>query len=216
MEITSNLSWKDHILTVSENANKKLNILAKLKMLVDRKSLITMYTSFIRSGMEHGSIVYCNCSDTDDETLQSVQRRAFKIITGGIIRTPTLNLYNEIGLETLKKRRERSVLLFFFKVINNMVPDYLLELKPEKKKEGRYMLRTRHDYTIPSWRITKYKKSFLPFAVKLWNSLDEETQSITNYERFKDALGADIRENPLFLIGTRQGTGYYGQTQDAM
>ena len=84
IEITSNLSWKDHILTVSENANKKLNILAKLKMLVDRKSLITtgMYTSFIRSGMEHGSIVYCNCSDTDDEMLESVQRRAFKIITG--------------------------------------------------------------------------------------------------------------------------------------
>ena len=78
MEITSNLSWKDHILTVSENANKKLNILAKLKMLVDRKSLITMDTSFIRSGMEHGSIVYCNCSDTDHETLESVQRRAFK------------------------------------------------------------------------------------------------------------------------------------------
>ena len=113
-------------------------------------------------------------------------------------------MYNEIGLETLKKRRERSVLLFFFKVINNMVPDYLLELKPEKKKEGRYMLRTRHEYTTPSWRITKYKKSFLPLAVNLWNSLDEETQSITNYERFKYALGADIRENPLFLIGTRQ------------
>ena len=56
MEITSNLSWKDHILTVSENANKKLNILAKLKMLVDRKSIITMYTSFIRSGMEHNSV----------------------------------------------------------------------------------------------------------------------------------------------------------------
>ena len=46
------------------------------------------------------SIVYCNCSDTDDETLESVRRRAFKIITGGIIRTSTLNLYNEIGLET--------------------------------------------------------------------------------------------------------------------
>ena len=25
-----------------------------------------------------------------------------------------------------------------------------------------------------------------------------------SYERFKDAVGADIRENPLFLIGTRQ------------
>ena len=165
-----------------------------------------MYTSFIRSGMEHGSFVMRCLNQSKDaiyEMLESVQRRAFKIITGGIIRTPTLNLYNEIGLETLKKRRERSVLLFFFKVINNMVPDYLLELKPEKKKEGRYMLRTRHEYTPPSWRITNYKKSFLPFAVNLWNNLHEETQSITNYERFKDALGANIRENRLCLIGTR-------------
>ena len=61
-----------------------------------------------------------------------------------------------------------------------------------------------HCCTGARWRITKYKKSFLPFAVNLWNNLDEETQSITNYERFKDALGANIKENPLFLIGTRQ------------
>ena len=40
-----------------------------------------MYTSFIQSGMEHGSIVFCSILDTDDEMLESVQRRAFKIIT---------------------------------------------------------------------------------------------------------------------------------------
>ena len=97
-----------------------------------------------------------------------------------------------------------TFVFIFCKVINKMVPDYLLELKPEKQKEGRYMLGTRHEYTPPSWRITKYKKSFLPFAVNLCNNLDEETQSITNYEGFKDAVGANIKENPSFLIGTRQ------------
>ena len=78
-------------------------------------------------------------------------------MTAGCIQYGCLNLYSEIGLEIFKKRREKSALLFFFKVINNLVPDYLLELKPEKKKERRYMLRTRHEYTPPSWRITKYK-----------------------------------------------------------
>ena len=53
--------------------------------------------------------------------------------------------------------------------------------------------------TQMSWRITKYNKSFLPFAVHLWNSLDKETQSITEYERFKDALEPNVREKPLFL-----------------
>ena len=172
VELSTNLSWKDHITTISENAGKKINILAKLKNLIDRKTLTTMYTSFIRPGLEYGSIVFCNCTDTEDEILESVQRRAFKIITGGIVRTPTNNLYDEIGMETLKVRRDRNVLLFFFKIIHNMVPSYLQELKPEKQKPGRYMFRTKNDLVEPEWRITKYRKSFLPFATSLWNSLD--------------------------------------------
>ena len=123
-----------------------------------------MYTTFIRPGLEYGSIVFCNCTDTEDEVLESVQKRAFKIITGGIVRAPINTLYDEIGMETLKVRRGRNVLLFFFKKIHNMVPSYLQELKPEKQKLGRYMFRTKNDFVEPEWRITKYRKSFLPFG----------------------------------------------------
>ena len=133
-----------------------------------------------------------------------MQRRAFKIITGGIVRTPTNNLYNEIGMETLKVRRERNVLLFFFKIIHNMVPSYLQELKPDKKKSGRYTFRTKNDFVEPDWRITKYRKSFLPFAISLWNRLDENTRKITNYESFKDTLMTNTIDNPLFYVGSRQ------------
>ena len=117
IEINSNLTWKDHCKTICENASKKLNILATLKTLTDRKTLTTMYTSFVRPGLEYGSIIFCNCSGTEDELLESVQRRGFKIITGGIVRTLTIHLYNEVGLESLKARRDRNVLLFFFKII---------------------------------------------------------------------------------------------------
>ena len=43
-----------------------------------------------------------------------------------------------------------------------MVPGYLQELKPEKQKQGRYMFRNKNDLAEPNWRITKYRKSFLP------------------------------------------------------
>ena len=61
IEINSNLTWKDHCKTIYENASKKLNILATLKTLNDRKTLTTMYTSFVRPGLEYGSIIFCNC-----------------------------------------------------------------------------------------------------------------------------------------------------------
>ena len=48
IEINSDLTWKDHCKTICENASKKLNILATLKTLIDRKTLTTMYTSFVR------------------------------------------------------------------------------------------------------------------------------------------------------------------------
>ena len=47
IEINSDLTWKDHCKTICENASKKLNILAKLKTLIDRKTLTTMYTYFV-------------------------------------------------------------------------------------------------------------------------------------------------------------------------
>ena len=139
MVINSNLSWKDHIQQISENASKQLNILAKLKTLVDRKTLLTMHTSFNRPSLEYGSILFCNCTDAENELLNQFKEELLESLRG-IIRTPTLILYYEIGLETLKTRRERT---------DNLVPDYLMELKPDKKPQGRYPLRKTCDYTAP-------------------------------------------------------------------
>ena len=50
--VNSNLTWKDHCKTICENASKKLNILATLKTLIDRRTLTTMCTSFVRPGLE--------------------------------------------------------------------------------------------------------------------------------------------------------------------
>ena len=61
-----------------------------------------MYTSFIRPGLEYVSIVFCNCTKTEDDILESVEKRAFKTITGVVVKPPINNLHSEIGLETLK------------------------------------------------------------------------------------------------------------------
>ena len=148
--------------------------------------------------------MFCNCTDTEDEILECVQRRAFKFITGGIVRIPTNNLYNEIGMETLKIRRDRNVILFFFKIIHNMVPSYLQELKPDKKKSGRYTFCTKILFCRTRLENNKILEIFLPVAISLWIRLDENIRKITNYESFKDTLMANTIDNPLFYIGSRQ------------
>ena len=87
-----------------------------------------------------------------------------------------------------------------------MVPDYFQDLKPEKSTPGRYiyMFRNKDEFVSPEWRLKTYQKSFLPFAVSLWNSLKEDTRTISNYELLKETLMGNVNDNPLFHLGTSQ------------
>ena len=78
------------------------------------------------------------------------------------------------------------------------------------------MFGTKNDFVEPEWRITKYRKSFLPFATSLWNSLDENTRQITNYESFKDTLMVNTIDNPLFLCWLTTGANNYGKIKNGM
>ena len=68
------------------------------------------------------------------------------------------------------------MLLAFVKIVHNIVP------VASKSETGRYMFRTNNDFVEQDGSITNYKKSFLPFAFSLWNSLDENTRKMTIYE----------------------------------
>ena len=206
IELNTKLTWNNHIDTIAASADKKINLLAHLKHLLDRKTLLTMYQSFIRPSLEYGCIIWCNCTDTDNDSIEKVQRRALRIISGGIISTHSKCLYDELAVEPLKVRRDRQVLLMFHKIIHDNVPNYLQELKPTtvNQRQG-YHLRRDNIFSLPRCRITKYQKSFMPHAITLWNQLPTATKNILEYEKFKDKLESKIpTENPLFNFGSRR------------
>ena len=198
--INSNLSWKDQVTTICKHESIMLNILATLKTLVDRKTLTAMY--HLLYYQDWSMAAYCPATVQGLKTRFSNQFRAFKVVTSGIVRTPTINLYNEVGFETLKARRDRNALLFLFTIINGMVPDYLQELR--KSKPGCCVYRNKDDFEISERRLRKYLNSFLPYSVSLWNNLDKDTRTITTYEIFNGTLMANVNDNPVFHLGTRQ------------
>ena len=200
----STLSWKHHIENIASVANKKVSLLTRLKHILDRKTLLIMYTSFVRPSLEYANVLWNNCTDGESDQLESIQRRAVRIITGGIIRSPTNLLYEEIGIETLKKRREKNIVLFFHKIIHNNAPSYLLEFKPIPNPH-RVNLRSANNLTTPRCRLVKYQESFLPQAINSWNKLNNSLKETVNYKLFKALLEKDSpKVNPLFYLGDRK------------
>ena len=100
----------------------------KLSKDTDRKSLETIYESFIRSKLEYACIVWDDCSEQDRIALEKCQLRAARIVTGAKKGTSHDKLYTETQCPKLHVRKEILKLCFIHKVVNTSAPSYLVEI----------------------------------------------------------------------------------------
>lgn len=119
----------------------------KLKFILDRRSLETIYISFIRPILEYGDFVFDNCTNEQKKnTLEKVQYETALIVTGATTLVSLRKLRDEIGWDTLESRRQKHKLLLFYKMKNNLTPAYLSDLLPASAQNENYLLRNRADY----------------------------------------------------------------------
>ena len=75
-------SWHKQICYIKEKAWARINIMRRLKFVLDRKSLETIYISFIRPILEYGNEIWVNCQLYEKDDLEKIQIEAARIATG--------------------------------------------------------------------------------------------------------------------------------------
>ena len=88
----------------------------KLTFQLDRKSLQTIYISFIRLLLEYADVVWNNSTQYESNELDKIQKEASRIV----------NLH----WETLGSRRKTHKLTMFYQMTTGLCPDYLASLVP--------------------------------------------------------------------------------------
>ena len=78
---SNDCTWHEHIKLVKSKAWKRINIMCKLKFQLDRKSLQTIYFSFIRPLLEYTDVVWNNCTQYESIELDKIQNEAARIVT---------------------------------------------------------------------------------------------------------------------------------------
>ena len=103
--LDESLSFDEHLKTISVKTNKMLYLLHKLRNLLPRPSLITLYKSLIRPYLDYGDISYEQAFNSSfHEKLESIQYNASLVITSAIRGTSREELYNELGFESQRAR----------------------------------------------------------------------------------------------------------------
>ena len=203
--LSSDGTWHDHINSITSKAWLRVNLMRKLKFLLDRRSLEIIYVSFIRPLLEYADVVWDNCTLYEVNALEKIQLEAARIVTGTTKLVSLEMLYKETGWETLEVRRSKHTLCLFYKMSNNISPEYLSSLVPQPiENTTHYGLRDASNIRPPLARTQLYYKSFLPSTIRLWNDLSPETRDALTLTSFKYHMNKNIQKPPrYFTVGFR-------------
>ena len=105
-------------------------------------------------------------------------------------------MFKETGWEKLKVRRLSINYVFFYKMSNNISPDYLSTLVPQPIENTiGYNLRDSSNLRQPFSRTELYYKSFLPSSIRLWNDLSSEIREAPSFTSFKYQINKNLKKN---------------------
>jgi hypothetical protein len=114
------LTWKPMVEAIAKKARIRLGALRRLKRHLDSNDIKTLYTAFVRSTMEYGTMLYMGAAPSTLETLDKIQESAMKI--GGF------------EIESLSSRREATAAAFALKMLDGKCRGVLQDCTPTLEK----------------------------------------------------------------------------------
>ena len=121
------------------------------------------------------------------ERIEKIQYHAALAITGCWRVSNQNSLYEELGWESLSDRRWSRRLIQFYKIKNDMTPNYLKDKIPLFRGRS---LRNDNETHIQEimCTIAKYQNSFFPDAIRSWNNIGNDFCSSQSLGIFKTNL----------------------------
>ena len=150
--LDSKLSFSTHIKAAISKARKGVGLLKYLSKYLPRNSLNKLFKLYVRPHLEYGDVIFhfpakvCEFSENTIlpslmEKLDSVQYSVALAVSGTWRGTSREKLYAELGWwESLSSRRWSRRLTLFYKMINNLLPEYTRDPVPQLQ-QSHYSLR---------------------------------------------------------------------------
>ena len=181
--LDSKLNFSGHINEKIKKATKGINVIRKMNLPLPQSSLLTIYKSFVRPHLDYGDVIYDQPNNSSlSDKIESVQYNAVLAISGAIRGTSKEQLYQELGLESLKNRRWLRRMSYLYKIVSTKFPPYLYDLIPPLQRSHGYPgsdIKNSDSYQMFRKKLLAFIRPvgnsmygiYDPFGVKLINRL---------------------------------------------
>lgn len=185
VHLTKNLSWNNHIDSMTKKANSTSAFLRRNIRSCPSKTKVLCYTALLRPLMEYACTVWDPHTQSNISKLEKVQRYYARFIFNDYQwRSSVTSMLNQLRWPSLQERRAQFKVIMMYRIANHHVdiPDsYLVPATTTSRGHSMRML-------VPNARTVTYQKSFFPDSVRLWNSLPQEAVSCTTLDTFRKSV----------------------------
>lgn len=195
--ITDTLKQSRQCEKAAQTANRVLSQICRSFQYRNRHTFVRLYKQHVRPHLEFATPAWNPWLATDKETLERVQKRAVRMVSGLQNRTYEARL-KELGLTTLEARRERADMIQTFKIMNNL-EDVDATTWFTRLETGRTTRLTMDGKNLARMgcRTEMRRHFFSSRVVERWNALPTELKSAKGTQSFKRQYDSRAQETPL-------------------
>jgi hypothetical protein len=197
VELDPCIKWYDHVNYVVKRLGSACYTLKSMAKVGDKKTLRTIYYSYVESIIRYGIEVWGNSSYVNKILI--MQKKCLRFIEGYFPETHR-HLFTKNSIYTVTALYIYQIGLHVFKNQN------LYELR---KVCERYPLRRDLDLVLPHSHFAHFKKSFNYIAIKIYNHLEIDIKNSSNINEFSGKLKSYLIRRPFYNLDE-----YFGKIFD--
>jgi hypothetical protein len=186
--LDSNLNWKCHVDKLCDKLGSAVFVLRKLKPLISKVSLRSVYFAMFHSLMSYGTLMWGN--STDANRVLILQKRALRTMAGVKTRHSCRGIFVENRIMT-------HYSLYLFEVLMFVRSNFSSFTKVDVA--NKVIRSTGRLRTVPR-RMALAGKNPRVIGPTFYERLPQELKNETSNEKFKSRLRNFLLENPLYSI----------------
>lgn len=155
----------------------------------DRHVFRKLYIQYVRPHLEFATPAWAPWTKADIKVLEQVQVKAVGMVSG-LVGTTYEERCEEIGLDTLERRRERQDLVLAHKVLNDSEEwaKNMFHMQPDRQGMTTRGAADKHTLVVQRARLDLRKHSFTIRAAESWNKLGLRAKEAGSVQAFKNAI----------------------------
>ena len=172
----------------AQTGNRILGQMARAFSYRDKYTWLRLYKQYVRPHLENCVQAWSPWNQADKELLESVQKRAVRMVSGLVARTYEDRL-REVGLTTLVERRERGDMIEVWKILHGKMdvsPGIWFTMAAEESVRVTRLSSHPLNIAVPTARLDIRRNFFSLRCVEKWNSLPDNVKSAPSVNAFKN------------------------------